>query len=181
MRKTVGLVLFVALTIAGCGSSGTNTSAPTTTARAAQLQAEQREFEQEKKEHETPQAKKHEKEVRENDKKLTAQYQEREHEAAATSNAKKLVEIWKQEPVEASDSNVVSISHHLVSLSHKCSQDIPTLVGEIHSGVEILKKAGKNETPVEIAAGYDKAAPGKNVISDCRSVLAGLLTLIENG
>jgi hypothetical protein len=102
-------------------------------------------------------------------------------EAASAENAKKLVEVWKQEPAEASDSDVLSIQSHLLSLSHKCSQDIPTLAGYVNSGVEILKKSGIKETPVEIAAGLDRAAPGKNVAPDCRGILAALLVLIEKG
>ncbi len=74
-----------------------------------------------------------------------------------------------------------SISRHLLSLSHKCSQNIPTLAADINSGVEILAKEGIKESPVEIAAGLDEAAPGKKVSPDCRGILAALLVEIEKG
>jgi hypothetical protein len=76
---------------------------------------------------------------------------------------------------------VLSIQHHLTSLGHKCSQDIPTIAAEINRGVEILKKEGIKETQAEIAAALDKAASGKKVAPDCRGVLAALLVLIEKG
>ena len=110
-----------------------------------------------------------------------AEAKEREAETVAAKNAKMLVEIWKDEPVEASDSNVESIQQHLVSLGRKCSQSIPTLASDINFGVEFLKKAGITETPVSLAAAYDKAAPGKNVTSECEGVFSALLALIKRG
>jgi hypothetical protein len=106
---------------------------------------------------------------------------EKQAKTQAADSAKKLVEIWKEEPVEASNENVLSIQRHLVSLGSKCEQSIPTLANEIYATVEILKKAGVSETPVSIAAAFDTAAPGKNVTPECKSILSALTVLIEKG
>lgn len=189
--------------LAGCGSSTQTTSAPTTTQAAVaaatttaaephpkkltkkqlavQHAGERKEAAKQRQEARKAAAQKRAEEAREDHIATEAQKEEKakDDEAAATSNAKKIVEIWKQEPVEASDPDVEAISGHLLSLSHKCSQNIPTLAGYIFSGVEILKKEGTNESPVEIAAGLDKAAPGKKVAPDCRGILAALLVEME--
>jgi hypothetical protein len=102
-------------------------------------------------------------------------------EVAAADSAKKLVEVWKEEPVEASDENVLSIQRHLISLGSKCEQSIPTLANVIYATVEILKKAGISETPASIAAAFDMAAPGKKITAECKSILSALTVLIERG
>ena len=104
-----------------------------------------------------------------------------EAKASAGTNAKKLVEIAKQEPVEADDSDVQAVESHLLSLSHKCSESIHTLAAEIDASVDILKEAGIKESAMALAAGFDRAAPGKKLTSDCRGVLAALVTLVEKG
>jgi hypothetical protein len=195
--------VLAALLLAGCGSSTKTTSAtPTTQAAVAaatttvaqpaaqkltkkQLTAQhlrgQREAAKDRQQARKAAAAKRAEEAKEN--RLAAEVQKEETarkvQDAANSNAKKLVEIWKQEPAEANDSDVEAISRHLVSLSHKCSQNVSTLAGYIYSGVEILKKEGTDESPVEIAAGLDKAAPGKKVAPDCRGILAALLVEME--
>lgn len=202
MRKLIG-ALIASVLLAGCGSSATTTSAPTTT-QAARLVAttaqgppkkltkkelaeqrarEHKEAAKQRAEERSQAAERRTEEARENQLAAEAQKEEmaKKAEAAAASNAKKLVEVWKQEPAEASDPDVESISRHLLSLSHKCSQNIPTLAADINSGVEILAKDGIKESPVEIAAGLDKAAPGKKVSPDCRGILAALLVVIEKG
>jgi hypothetical protein len=100
-------------------------------------------------------------------------------ENASADNAKKLVEVWKGKPASASSSDVLSLQHHLTSLSDKCSQDVPTLAGSINSGVKTLKKSGIAESPVAIAATLDKEVPGKGVAPDCQGVLAAVLVAIE--
>jgi rubrerythrin len=191
--------------LAGCGSSTTTTSAPTITQAAVaaatttaaeaipktltkKALAEQHSRERKEAVKQRAQERKHAAEKRADeareDRLAAAAHKEeeaKEAEEAATSNAKKVVEVWKQEPAEASDSDVGSISRHLLSLSHRCSQNIPTLAAYVNSGVEILAKEGIKESPVEIAAGLDKAAPGKKVAPDCRGVLAALLVVIEKG
>lgn len=204
MGKSRGLVVVTAaLVIAGCGSSNTTTSAKTSPSTQASVPstpapppkpktpkelAEERAAAHRKAAEERAEAHKRAAEEaatqREDEKQAAADAREakaKEATAAASSNAKKLVEVWKDEPVEASDSNVVSIEQHLLSLGRKCEQSIPTLAGEINSGVEITKKEGLKETPVSLAAAYDKAAPGKSVTAECRGVFAALLVLIEKG
>lgn len=103
------------------------------------------------------------------------------NEQAAAKNAKQLVEVWKEEPIEASNENVLSIQGHLISLGSKCEQSIPSLANNIYATVEILKKADISDTPVEIAAAFDTAAPGKKVTAECKSILSALTVLIEKG
>lgn len=193
--------MIVTATLAGCGSSQTTTApttgtpvataaatAPTPARLSRKELAAQRARERAAKAREARQAREVAKEAKANEAReareaavAAREAKEREAGSQAAENAKKLVEVWKQEPAEANDSDVLSIQQHLVSLSHKCSQNIPTLAGYVYSGVEILKKSGIDETPVEIAAGLDKAAPGRRVSPDCRGILAALLVLIEKG
>jgi hypothetical protein len=105
----------------------------------------------------------------------------KQSEQLAATAAKKLVEAWKEEPVEASSENVLAIEKHLISLGGKCEQSIPTLANEIDVGVEILRKAAIAETPVELAAAFDTAAPGKKVTAGCAEILSALIALIEKG
>jgi membrane-associated HD superfamily phosphohydrolase len=197
------VLLPVVALLVGCDSSNTTTSqtasvaAATTTPTATQTTpkkltkkevADQRARERAQRAREAEEARATAKQAKENEAReargaaaTARKSKEHEAEAQAAEYAKKVVEVWKQESVEATDSNVLSIQHHLVSLSHKCSQTVPTLAGYINSGVEILKKEGISETPMEIAAGLDNAAPGNKVAPDCRGILAALLVLIEKG
>jgi hypothetical protein len=168
MPRPVSVLLCCSALLAGCGSSG-STSA-TTRHTQTETPAENAQVEREVKNAESPTGKRTR--ARE------------EHEGAANTAAAKVTEAWKHEklPLGAPlGSDAKSISHHLLSLSYKCAEGIPTLGTYVTRGVEILEEAGISESPVELAAAFDKSAPGKQVSPDCRGILSALLVLIEKG
>jgi hypothetical protein len=185
MRKGFALALVAAAFIVGCGSSAPQTTpesaAKPSTEATTPKKLSKKELAQQRAEARQKAAEAHAQSAREGKEAAASEKAKKEKEAeeAAASNAKKLVEIWKQEPAEASDSNVLSIQQHLVSLGKKCSQDIPTLAGDIHGAVETLKKEGITESPVELAVGLDKAALGRKIVPDCLGLLTAEVVLIE--
>jgi hypothetical protein len=178
----------LALALAGCGSSShtpsqtsvsaadaTTTATPTTPTKLSKKElAEQRAHERAQKAREA-----REKREREKEEEAARQIEAQETEEKAADNAKKLEEVWAEEPASSTDPEVLSIQRHLISLSHKCREDIPTLAGEVYSGVEIRSEEGVHESPAQIAADLDTAAPGKKVTSECHGVLAAMLVLLE--
>lgn len=182
----VGLIIS-AVMLAGCGSTSTPTqtasvpvAAATTATTPTPKKLSKKELTEQHARERKEAAEQHAHEKKEATERVAQE--RREHAAAeAAENAKKLLEIQKQEPVEASDSELQAVEGHLLSLSHKCTQSIPELAAQIDSGVHILKEAGKSESQASLAAALDKAAPGKNVSPDCKGVLAALLVLIEKG
>jgi hypothetical protein len=100
---------------------------------------------------------------------------------ASASAAQRLIESWKRQPVAASDPQVRTLQRHLTSLTHKCSQSEATLAGYIAGAIRTLKGKGFKESPVELARALDTAAPGKDVMANCRSVLKILLAEVESG
>lgn len=189
--QSAALLLGSAALMTGCGSPShapssasaraavANTTTATNTTAARRLSRKERSEQRARERVQRVREAREERERGREAEQTARETQAREAEEKATESAKKLVEVWRQEPASASDSDVMSIEHDLLALSHKCREDIPTLAGEINSGVEILSKEGIHETPAGLAAGLDKAAPGRKVSPDCRGVLAALLTLME--
>jgi hypothetical protein len=169
MRKGLGLLIAAGL-LAGCGSSSTTTPTPTLSqAEPVQPPGKTKAAE----------ARQGHGEAEANNKR--AKESQPKTSGSGPSFAQKIVEAWKQKSVSRADLDVRSIQLHLTSLTPKCSQNEATLAGYVKNGVEILKKAGINKSPVELARALDAAAPPKKVVQDCKSVLAGLLVQLEKG
>jgi hypothetical protein len=180
MRRPLGLPLVVGLLLAGCGSSTSTQTATAPTTPASTQTATTPTTPASSQTALAPAPKPSTKEaLAATEAAATGKQAEARNAQAAATPAKKLVEAWKEGPVEADSEDVLSVQRDLVSLAAKCAEPVPTLTAEINAALEALAKAGIKETPVALAAAFDKAIPATDAASECTGTLSALTVAKE--